>query len=184
MCDFAAGDDDTIQAAATWLLKRYGVTSAELSPGQTETLLRPLLDETSWLARLHALQMMESLALPASLAAALMEALEAQARGQNKFLRAWSVHGAAVLADQHPQYRNRALDLLAVAPAGCRPISAGAPSQDLPGFRLDLGAAKSANLAEEIAEDRVAMSKAGDANKMPRPVDAPGDLVGEQRTVR
>ncbi|MCY3832839.1 MAG: hypothetical protein OXG85_07460 [Chloroflexi bacterium] len=94
LCDFAAGDDRNVQAAATWLLKRYGVTGAELSTGQSETLLRLLLRETSWLSRIHVLQMMDALVLPRSLAARLMEALAAQARGANTFIRAWSLHGA------------------------------------------------------------------------------------------
>jgi len=112
LCDFAASDDRNVQAAATWLLKRLG---AQLSPSQCETLLGLLLQETSWLARLHVLQMMDTLTVPPTLAAPLMRALTAQAVGANTFIRAWSVHGAAALADQHPAYRDRFLDLLAAA---------------------------------------------------------------------
>lgn len=115
LCEFAGGDDDHAQAAATWLLKRYGVTGAQLSPSQSETLLRLLMQTTGWLSRIHVLQMMDTLAVPGSLAAPLMDALAAQAGGGNKFIRAWSIHGAAVLADQHPAFRDRALDLLAEA---------------------------------------------------------------------
>lgn len=115
LCDFAGGDDGNVQAAATWLLKRFGVTGAQLSPGHVETLLSLLIQETGWLARIHVLQMMDSLTVPSALAAALMEALAAQAVGANTFIRAWSVHGAVVLADQHPAYRDRVLDLLAAA---------------------------------------------------------------------
>lgn len=115
LCDFAGGDDRNVQAAATWLLKRFGVTGAQLSPSQNETLLRLLLQESSWLSRLHVLQMMHTLDVPAPLAAPLMTALRAQAAGANAFIRAWSVHGAAVLADQHHEFRDRALDLLAEA---------------------------------------------------------------------
>jgi hypothetical protein len=121
LCDFAGGDDLNVQAAATWLLKRFGVTGAELSPEQNEALLRLLLQETSWLSRIHVLQMMDTLAAPSSLAAPLMEALAAQAIGANTFIRAWSVHGAAVLADQHPAYRERVLDLLARAEQDAAP---------------------------------------------------------------
>ena len=115
LCDFATSDDQNVQAAATWLLKRFGVTRAQLSPSQSETLLRLLLQETSWLCHIHVLQVMDSLAVPSGLAAPLMDALDAHASGSNTFIRAWSAHGAAVLADQHPEYRNRALDLLAAA---------------------------------------------------------------------
>ena len=115
LCDFAASGDANLQAAATWLLKRFGVTGAQLKPSQSETLLRLLMQETGWLPRIHVLQMMDGLCLPAALAPPLMEALAAQARGANAFIRAWSVHGAAVLADQHPVYREGVLDLLAEA---------------------------------------------------------------------
>lgn len=115
LCDFAASADPNVQAAATWLLKRFGLAGAALSPGQSETLLRLLLQETSWLSRLHILQMMDRLVLPSSLAAPLIDALAAQAGGANAFIRAWSVHGAAALADQHPAYRDSVLDLLAAA---------------------------------------------------------------------
>lgn len=115
LCDFAASKDNNLQAAATWLLKRYGVTGADLSPSQTETLLGLLVQETGWLARIHVLQMMQTLTVPSSLAALLMSALAEQAAGANTFIRAWSVHGAAALADQHPAYRDSALDLLAAA---------------------------------------------------------------------
>ena len=121
LCELAAGDDSQLQAAATWLLKRFGVTGADLSAGQQEALLRLLLEETSWLSRIHILQMMDTLVAPAALAAPLMEALAAQASGANTFIRAWSVHGAAVLADQHPAYRDRALDLLIAAEQDAAP---------------------------------------------------------------
>jgi len=115
LCELAGGDDRHVQAAATWLLKRFGVTGGELSAAQTETLLRLLLSDSSWLSRIHILQMMDTLMVSASLAAPLMEALAAQASGANTFIRAWSVHGAAVVADQHPAYRDSALDLLAAS---------------------------------------------------------------------
>ena len=112
LCDFAAGADPNLQAAATWLLKRFGVTGAQLSARQCEILLRLLLQESSWLSRLHVLQMMHTLDAPAALAAPLMAALRTHAMGDNKFIRAWSAHGAAALADQHPEFRDSARDLL------------------------------------------------------------------------
>ena len=115
LCDFAAGDDRNVQAAATWLLKRFGAAGAQLSPGQSQTLLSLLLQDSGWLSRLHVLQMMDTLLVPSSLAEPLMDALAAQSAGANTFIRAWSVHGAAALADQQPAFRDRALDLLAAA---------------------------------------------------------------------
>lgn len=121
LCDFAAGEDQNVQAAATWLLKRFAVTGADLSPVQTEMLLRLLLEETTWLSRIHVLQMMDSFVLPSKLAAPLLESLIAQASGDNTFVRAWSCHGAAVLADQHPACRERVRELLAAAEQDAAP---------------------------------------------------------------
>ncbi len=121
LCDFAAGDDRQVQTAATWLLKRFGVAGGDLSPGQNETLLRLLLQDSSWLSHIHILQMMDTLLVPSTLAAPLMGALARLASGANTFIRAWSVHGAAVLADQHPAYRDSALDLLAAAAQDAAP---------------------------------------------------------------
>jgi len=115
LCDLAASDAGNLQAGATWLLKRFGIKGAQLSAGQSETLLRVLLRDSGWLPHLHVLQMMDTLFVPAALASPLMGALEAQAAGANTFIRAWSVHGAAALADQHPAYRDLALDLLTAA---------------------------------------------------------------------
>ena len=61
LCDFAASADPNLQTAATWLLKRFGVTGAQLSASQSETLLGLLLRETSWLPKIHVLQMLDTL---------------------------------------------------------------------------------------------------------------------------
>ena len=115
LCDFAAGDDPNLQTAATWLLKRFGVTGAQLSTRQTERLLGLLIEESGWLPQIHILQMMDTLVLPAEMAAPLMKALRAQARGDNTFIRAWSLHGAVALAEQAPACRASVLDLLTEA---------------------------------------------------------------------
>ncbi len=115
LCDFAASDDTNLQTAATWLLKHYGITAAQLSAGQTATLLGLLLRQTSWLPQIHVLQILDTLNVPEALAEPLMRALRALAVSDNTFIRAWSVHGAAALADQHPAYRAAARELLAAA---------------------------------------------------------------------
>ena len=115
LCAFAESDDRNQRDAATWLLKRHRVSGAQLSPSQRESLLRLLLDYSGWLAQIHILQMLEGFVVPEELAESLMQALTRRATGANTFMRAWSVHGAAVLANQHPAYRQAALDLLDAA---------------------------------------------------------------------
>ncbi len=115
LCDAAASPNHDVSSAATWLLKRYGISGRQLSPAQNAALLRLLLAEGGWQAQLHVLQMMGALAVPAAMAAPLLQALAAHASGGKAFLRAWSLQGAAVVAQQHPSLRPAALELLAAA---------------------------------------------------------------------
>ena len=62
-------------------------------------------------------------------------------RDDNTFIRAWSVHAAAVLADQHPAYRDTALELLAAAERQEAPSVRARIRQTRRTFRLVLDAA-------------------------------------------
>ena len=61
-----------------------------------------------WQARLHALQMLESLSVGEDEAEALWTLLLGQLQTDKKFIRAWAYHGLALLADGQPRYRKRA----------------------------------------------------------------------------
>ena len=113
LCDFTCSEESRIQSAASWLLRRYSQAGATLSSKQTEQLLRVLTRDSHWEARLHVLQMMGDLALPQARPDKLWRALVEQTNDDNKFIRAWSCYGLAVIADQHPPYQERALTLLA-----------------------------------------------------------------------
>ena len=113
LCDLACSEESRIQSAASWLLRRYSQAGATLSPKQTEQLLRVLTRDSHWEARLHVLQMMGDLALPQACIEKLWSTLAEQTNDDNKFIRAWSCHGLAVIADQHPLFQERALTLLA-----------------------------------------------------------------------
>ena len=113
LCDFTCSEESRIQSAASWLLRRYSQAGATLSPKQTERLLSVLTRDCHWEARLHVLQMMGDLALPLACVKKLWRALAEQTKDNNKFIRAWSCYGLAVIADQHPLYQERALTLLA-----------------------------------------------------------------------
>ena len=115
LCDLVGGEDARRQSAASWLLRRYVSAGARLSQGQTKQVLCDLLRASHWEARLHILQMLEELAVPATHIKQLWPALIAQTTAVNKFIRAWSYHGIVVIADQHPPYRERARSLLAAA---------------------------------------------------------------------
>ncbi|MDE2952639.1 MAG: hypothetical protein OXT68_17960 [Chloroflexota bacterium] len=115
LCDFVGSEDARVQSAASWLLRRYAGAGAILSQMQTEQALAVLTIASHWEARLHVLQMMGDLILPSKRVEQLWLALIEQSKDVNKFIRAWSYHGLAVIADQHPPYRGRALSLLAAA---------------------------------------------------------------------
>lgn len=113
--DFVGGADRNAQSAASWLLRRYVEAGAVLSPQESEQVLATLIECEHWQTRLHILQMMGHVTLPASRVERLWRALDEYRQDANKFLRAWSYFGAAVVADQYPRYRDRALGWLAAA---------------------------------------------------------------------
>lgn len=115
LCDFAASKEESIQSASTWLLRRYVQNGATLSPAQTAQALNVLTRNCHWEARLHILQMMDELRIPSTRVEQLWRSLLEYTTDDNKFIRAWSFHGLAVIADQHPPYRTQALKLLANA---------------------------------------------------------------------
>lgn len=115
LCDLAGSDDAHVQSASTWLLRRYVDAGAILSQMQTEQALSVLTAPRHWQARLHVLQMVEQLTLPSRRVEQLWTSLSEQRKDDNKFIRAWSYHGLAVIADQHPSYRDSARTLLAAA---------------------------------------------------------------------
>ncbi len=119
LCDLLDSDDGHMRSASSWLLRRYVSAGAALSPRQTQQVLRTLQRDTQhgwhWQARLHLLQMMGDLCLPAACAEPLWCALCKSAAEENKFIRAWSYSGLAVIAEQYPSYRGHALVMLAAA---------------------------------------------------------------------
>ena len=112
LCELATSDYTRLQSASTWLLKRMLADGSALSPAQTELVLAVLLRECHWEARLHVLQMMADLSVPDSMLPKLWNALRDQLKDTNKFIRAWAYYGSAVIADQHPAYRDNVQALL------------------------------------------------------------------------
>lgn len=115
LCDLMHSDEYKLQSAATWLLRRYQQAGADISDDQTATLCDVLLRDSYWEARLHVLQMMDDLFIPKGLVKKLWRTLGEGTRDGKKLIRAWSYHGVAALADQHPGYRDQALALMAEA---------------------------------------------------------------------
>ena len=103
----AARDDAKLQTAATWLLKRFQDDGHAFSGKQAVVLLDIFDVVTHWEARLHLLQTLPEIAIPADRAEALFELLKGRdfLQAANKFVRAWSYNALAVLATQHDRFR-------------------------------------------------------------------------------
>ncbi len=113
LCRLANSEDARLQIGSTWLLRRYLQLGAVLTARQSEMALQVLLGDACWEARLHVLQMLGDVRIPVAWRGELWAALEGQSGDSNKFIRAWSYHGMAALAEQDADYRARALVLLA-----------------------------------------------------------------------
>lgn len=114
LCGLLDALDAKTQIASSWLLRRYLEAGAALPAEETEMALSLLLRESAWQAKLHMLQALERLTLSSDLAADLWLALQIGTEDDNKFIRAWSYHGLAVIAEGHAGYRDEALAALAV----------------------------------------------------------------------
>lgn len=103
----AQSGDAKARTASTWLLKRFQENGHVFSKKDTGTLLALLCETDHWEARLHLLQILPVLTIPAERVERLRRALDSDAfvKSANKFVRAWSYNGLAVLADQHPDLR-------------------------------------------------------------------------------
>lgn len=116
----AQSGDAKAQTASTWLLKRFQEDGHVFSKKDTGTLLALLCETDHWEARLHLLQMLPALTIPAERMERLRRALDSDAfvKSANKFVRAWSYNGLAILADQHPDLRPAVARILRAAQQG------------------------------------------------------------------
>ncbi len=112
LCELTQSQERKMQSASTWLLRRYHQAGAQLSPRQSAQLLQVLLQGSYWESQLQVLQMLDELCIPAEFVESLWTALIGKTCDQNKFIRAWTINGLVVLADQSEQYRDNALALL------------------------------------------------------------------------
>ncbi len=108
----AASDDVKLQTAATWVLKRLQENGASYTAAQTKKLLDLLGQAAHWEAKLHLLQMLPKLAIPASHRDELHNNLSQLLEHDNKFIPAWAYNGLAELATQHSAYRIEVAELL------------------------------------------------------------------------
>ena len=118
--DLAHLDDAKAQSASTWLMKRFQEGGHVFSKKDTGTLLSLLCDVSHWEARLHLLQLLPGLSIPPERVERVRRMLDSDAflKSPNKFVRAWSYNGIAVLADQNPTLRPAVAGILNAAQEG------------------------------------------------------------------
>ncbi len=101
------------QRAATWLLKHHVAKGGVLPAQSVEPLVRAAEDDADWQSRLHALQCLPGVQIPASMQQSVEALLRQGLRSENKFVRAWAYGGFGELARQFPGYQAEAEALFA-----------------------------------------------------------------------
>ena len=106
------------EITATWMLKHHIDEHGKPLP-------QPLADQLfagcdtmhAWEARLHLLQCMSHIAVPAAHKKPVLRLLERCVRDDNKFVRAWALSAFVAFAAAHPRYRNRVCEMIEDAQA-------------------------------------------------------------------
>ena len=108
-------DDVKTQTAATWILKWLYEQQVTFTKPQTQEVLRLLREVTSWVAKLHLLQILDGLVIPPRNGNGLRKTLDLHVSDENKLLRAWAYNGLFVLGDQISRFREDVAALLSQA---------------------------------------------------------------------
>lgn len=101
-----------MQAGASWLLKHHLEQGNSLAPDLVRDVYSSLSELSCWQARLHILQCISYLPIPANRTVKLKRFLDNCLDDEVKFVRAWAYHGFWELGRQHPRFRPQAEDLL------------------------------------------------------------------------
>ena len=108
----AERSDGPTQTAATWLLKHFRSRYVSFAPAQVTRLVEQLCSSGPWESRLHIMQMLSSLAIPAACTKQVFRSLVVALSERNKFVRAWAYTALHSLASQHRGYAAEVIPLL------------------------------------------------------------------------
>jgi len=109
-------DKRDLQRGATWLIKHhFDRRGAPLSADLTRLHVAQFAGFHDWQARLHVLQYLEHLDLPDDAEAPVSDFLNETRHSDQKFVRAWTYWGLAVLAQRFPDRARKTGQLLAEA---------------------------------------------------------------------
>lgn len=112
LLSLAKGNQVALQSGATRLLKWWCEQGLNLNKKQSRELVRLLSKDIAWEAHLHILQMLPALSIANDQKVDLYRILKNNLTHTNKFVRAWVYNGLAVLADQFPEYKTEASEIL------------------------------------------------------------------------
>ena len=112
LISLAERSDAPRQAAATWLLKHFQSREVTFTTAQVTRLIEQLCSSGPWESRLHLVQMLPSLAIPAASTEELFQPLVVTLSERNKFVRAWVYTALHSLASQRPDYAPEVIPLL------------------------------------------------------------------------
>lgn len=104
----------SLQSGATWLLKRHQEVEG-LAPRHAPRIYDLVSCLETWPARLHLLQLMPHLAIPASKKDAVAAFIEEGLTAREKVARAWAFGGLYELVRQYPEYEAEAMPRLEAA---------------------------------------------------------------------
>ncbi len=93
---------------ATWLLKHWCDEGNALTQVQQVAIVELLDHSMAWEAVLHILQILPCISVPEGRAEHVADQLRALLHHSNKFVRAWTINGFDVLAQQHRNYDDEA----------------------------------------------------------------------------
>lgn len=103
---------EATQSGATWLLKQYFEDGNRLAQADINTVYQSLPQLEEWEAKLHILQSIPYMPIPASEAARVHSFLHQCVTDTKKFVRAWAYNGFDELATQHQEFAAETEQLL------------------------------------------------------------------------
>ncbi|MCC9602143.1 hypothetical protein LOC67_16410 [Stieleria sp. JC731] len=98
-------DSRTMQAGATWILKRWNDEQEPLLAKSIPKLAKALKQVQHWEAKLHLLQILSTYPIPVRVAKSLKATLNELLSNDNKFVRAWTYSVLAAIAENDESYR-------------------------------------------------------------------------------
>ena len=105
----AEHDEKTVQVGSTWILKRWVEEGVPEVEGMGANLVRLLKSAPYGEVRLHLLQMLTSIRVPARSLPELKRLLPILLTDDNKFVRAWALSVLAEIADQSDAMRKNVI---------------------------------------------------------------------------